>query len=272
MLKKEQVEALGKLLGIDNLAAAIADEKEVDIAIPEAELYTAEQLTTLKANERKSAGAAAVEIAVKDFKAKAGLEFTGKTLDGLATAISEKALADAKIEPEKKVKELQDKLATVQATATEFETKLKAKDDEIASVKLHGELVKAVPGGTLLEPDEIITLMKAKGYEFKQEDGKMVVYKDGEPQRDKLANALPVADVVKTFATEKKLIGEGDPDTKGGRGGAGKPAAGGAITSASQLAAKYKADGKNLQGAEFMDELNRLAAANKEFVMDTDKI
>lgn len=269
MLKKEQLDALAKLTGIDNLAAAITDEKEVEITVPEGAVYSDDNLNTLKANEYKRGQTAGVEIAVKDFKQKTGLDFQGKTIDGLAKAIEEKTLADAKIEPEKKVKELQDKLATVQATATELQTKLADKDKEVASVKLHTELVKHVPAGTLLEPDEVVTLMKAKGYEFKAEDGKVVAYLNGHPVQDKLANATPVADVIKGFATEKKLIAT-KAEPPGGRGGKSDPPGGkgGTYAKASEIKAEFEAAGKSLQGQEFMDAVQKARAANKEFEID----
>lgn len=271
MLKKETLSALSKLLGIDNLAEAIADEKEVDIEIPTAELYSPEDIEKLKTNEYKRGGQAAVEIAVKDFKTKSGLDFTGKSLEGLIEAASKKALEEAKVEPAKKVTELEEKLKTVTATANEYKSQLDGKEQEIARVKLHTDLVKNVPQGTLLEADEVVTLMQAKGYEFKTESGKLVAYKDGAIVADKLAEPVAVADVIKGFAVEKKLIVQegGDP---GGRGGGNRQPAGGAFSKASELAKKFKDEGKSLMGQEFADALRVAAEANKEFELDMDKI
>jgi hypothetical protein len=138
MLKKETILRIAALLKIkaEDIEAAIKDEKEVDLAIDEKlSAFSEEEVTTLKENEYKRGSVSAVEIAVKDIKQKKGLDFTGKTIDGLLDAAEKKALSDAKIEPAKQVTELQEKLKTVQATATELQTKLTEKETEIFSAK-----------------------------------------------------------------------------------------------------------------------------------------
>lgn len=269
MLKKEHVEAVAKLLKLkpEDLTAAIADEKEVDITVPEGTLYADTEIETLKTNEYKRGSVAAVEIQVKDAKEKLGLDFKGKTLEGLVEAAQKKALDDAKIEPAKKVQELEEKLKTVQATATELQTKLTEKDTEIASVKLHTELVKNVPEGTLLEADEVVALMKAKGYDFKTVDGKLVATKDGKVIEDKVANPVDVKEVIAGFAKEKKLISEQDPPP-GGRGGRNGKPAGSVAGSLTELIEEFKAAGKNPQGEEFTAAVEKARTANKEFKME----
>jgi hypothetical protein len=269
MLKKEHVEAVAKLLKLkpEDLTAAIADANEVDITVPEGTLFAETEIETLKTNEYKRGSVAAVEIQVKDAKEKLGLDFKGKTIDGLIEAAQKKALEDAKIEPAKKVQELEEKLKTVQATAADLQTKLTDKDTEIASVKLHTELVKNVPEGTLLEPDEVVALMKAKGYDFKTVDGKLVATKDGKVIEDKVANPLEVKDVISSFAKEKKLISE-EPEPPAGRGkGNGKPA-GTVAGSLTELMEEFKAAGKSVQGEEFSAAVEKARTANKEFKME----
>ena len=94
MLKKEHVEAVAKLLKMkpEDLTTAIADKDEVDITVPEGTLFAETEIETLKTNEYKRGSQAAVEIQVKDAKEKHGLEFKGKTLEGLIEAAQKKAL------------------------------------------------------------------------------------------------------------------------------------------------------------------------------------
>lgn len=74
-------------------------------------------------NIKKVERVAAVEIAVKDARTKLGLDFTGKTIDNLVDAFGKKVLADAKIEPDKKVAELTGDLEKLRTANKDWETK-----------------------------------------------------------------------------------------------------------------------------------------------------
>lgn len=270
MLKKESLEKLAKLakIKVADLEAAIKDENEADVAIEDnLTVLTEGEITILKKNEYENGKTKGVEMAVKETKEKLGLEFQGKTIEGLAEAAQKKALADAKIEPEKKVQELTEKVKTLQTAVTEYETKISAKDAEVTKVKIHGELYKHIPEpgeeGPALSRDEMIRLMEANGYEFKMVDNKIIAYKNGEQVVDKLTNPVDVKTVVTGFLVEKKLIA-GDPAVPTGRGGggSGKDVK---ITKLSELKKKYEAAGKSTNGQEFMDEATKYKAENPEF-------
>jgi len=260
MLKTETITRVATLLKIkpEDLTAAIKDEKEVDVIIDEKlATFTDDEITQVKNNEYKNGKKAGEEMAVDTVKKEMELEFTGKTVKGLAEAVAKKTLADAKIEPEKKVTELQEKLFNVQKTATELEKKLAEKDNEVASVRINGEVFKHIPVIEGWEPEEVLNLMKGKGYEFKAVEGKTVVFKDGKELQDKLSNAVPIKDVVTTFIAEKKLI----PGAAAAGGGRGKGDEGGRVgfTKLSEIKAKFKADGKSELGTEFADAVKEAA-------------
>lgn len=269
-LKKEAIEKIAKLtkLKTADIEAAIKDEAEVDLVIEESlTAFTDDEVDTLKENEYNRGKVSSVEIAVKDVKSKLKLEFQGKTIEGLVEAAQKKAIEDAKISPDKKVQELTEKVQTLQATVTDQEQKLADKDAEVSSVKLNTELVKNVPSGATLEPDEIIGIMKLKGYDFQMQEGKLVVTKDGKIMQDKVANPLPVKQVIEEFVTEKKLIvTEADPPGGRGTGGSGKPPV--KWTKLSELKQHFLDQKKSLNGAEFMDAVNKATTENKEFALD----
>ena len=271
-IKKEALTKIAELVKIPvaDLEAAIKDEKEVDVAVPEGlTVFEGDELTTLKTNEYNKGKTKGVEMAVKDARTQMGLDFTGKTVDGLIEAAQKKALDDAKLTPDKKVAELTEKLQTVTATATELQTKLAEKDKEVSQVKLTTELLKNVPSGTMLEGDEVIALMQAKGYQFEMKDGTLVAMKDGKVVEDKLAKPLAVKDVITDFAKDRKLITEdGGGDPPAGRGGSGSGAGATKFTKLSELKAHFKAQGKSDMGAEFNDAVTKAVAENKEFAMD----
>lgn len=269
MLKPEQIKDLESLLKITGLAEAIASPDPVEITIPAGILYSEEEVSTLKNNEYKAGKEKGVEMAVKDTKEKMGLDFQGKTIEGLLAAAKAKALEDAKIEPAEKVKELETKVQTLQATVVEQETKLAAKATEVETVLTNTELFKHIPApgenGPALSQEDILQLMRAKGYEFKRENNAVVAYKDGKQQQDKVANPLPVGDVITGFLKETKLVQE--QHQPGGRGGDdNKPPM--VFTKMSEVKDQFKAQGKSLLGQEFAQAVAQAKTQNQEFDMN----
>lgn len=255
-LKPEDVEAV----------ATATDEKELAID-DNLQTFTGDEITTLKNNEYANGKKTGVEMAVKEVKEKVGLEFQGKTIDGLLEAHGKKVLADAKIEPEKKVAEMEEKLKALQTNYQTLEKTVQEKDATVARVKVRTAVAKHIPApgenGPALDQDEIIDLMLSKGYDFKQDEtGKVVAYKDGKEVTDKLSQPEDVKNVVTGFLKEKKLIV--DDVTPGGRGG-GNGKAPAKFTKLSELKAHYEGQGKSTIGQEFMTEASKIKAADPEF-------
>lgn len=269
MLKKEAIALIAKLTKTkaEDLEAAIKDEKEVDITIDEKlNVFSDDEIQTIKNNEYKNGKTTGVEMTVKETKEKMGLDFTGKTIDGLITAAQKKALDDAKIEPAKQVTELQEKLKTVQATATELQTKLAEKETEVSTVKTQQLILKDLPTNTTLPSDKVLLLMKADGYEYKVEEGKIVWSKDGKVQTDKLGNALATKDIATEYITANKLIVE--EGGAGGRGGKDTPPGGKGGGKLSDIKKKFEAEGKSTLGQEFSNAVKAAAEADKDFDMN----
>ena len=268
MLKQETIDKIANILKIKpaDLATAIKDEKEVEVTIDEKiTTFTEDEIATVKKNGYKEGKTAGEEMAVDEVKKEMGLSYDGKSVKALAKEIEKKTLADAKIEPEKKVLELQEKITNLQKTVGEQETKLAEKDGEVSAVKIHGELVKHIPATATLSQDKIIGLMKMDGYEFKSVDGKVVAFKDGKELQDKISNAMLVKDVISGYVTENKLAPVEEPG-KGGRGGKDEKGAG-VFTKLSEIKAKYEADKKSTLGADFAKEVAE-AAKVPEFDMN----
>lgn len=272
-LKKEDIKKLADLakLKVEDLEAALQAEAETAIEVAaDLHVYSQAEIDSLKTNEYKRGQTAAVEIAVKDAKEKLGLDFQGKTIDGLADAVSRKALADAKIEPEKKVQELQEKLANVQKNYGELETKLKQKESEVEGIVINSEVFKYIPAfgenAPALGQEEVLQLMRTNGYEFKKENGAIVAYKGGNQVLDKVSKPIELKEVVTGFLKEKKLITE-ERQPEGRGAGSGQPA-GGKFTSLSELKKNFEATGKNVLGKEFADAVQQAVKDNPEFAID----
>lgn len=273
-LRAEDIKKLAALAKIkpEDLTAAIAAEAETAIEIPaDLHTFTDTEITTLKTNEYKSGKEKGVEMAVKDAKEKLGLDFQGKTIDGLITAAQKKAIEDAKIEPDKKVQELTDKITNLQNTVRDYETKIAEKENEVTAVKVSTEVIRHIPAfgenAPAISQEEVLQLMRANGYEFKLENGSVVAHKGGKPVQDKLSNAVPVKDVVDAFLKEKKLITEQAP-APGGRGGGNGDPKGGKFATLGELKKHFTEQGKSLLGAEFSDAVKQAQADNPEFALD----
>lgn len=269
MLKEETLQRIASLtkVKVEDLKAAIISTDEVDFPINEkVSSLTEDEIQQLKNNEYNSGKKAGVEIAVKDVKEKLNLDFQGKTIDGLLDAHGKKVLADAKIEPEKKVVELNEKITNLQKTVQEKEAAATELEQKLSRSSLNSELYKAVPVIEGLEQDDVIALMERKGYEFKMDSGKVVVHKDGSPVIDNLSNNRAPKDVINEFLTEKKLnvTGSGEGGGPAGRGGKdGAPIT--KFTKLSELKKHFQDQNKSVLGDEFQQAFEKAKAEFKEF-------
>lgn len=266
MKQKELIEKVASLLKLktDDLSAAFKAEPDADVTVvidEKLSVFTEDEVTIMKGNSYKEGKKAGVEMEVDEIKKEQGLEFTGKSLKSLTEAIAKKTLADAKIEPEKKVVELEAKLKTAQTTAQELQQKLQEKEGEVTTIKTQSIIAKDLPENLALPAHKVLLLMKEDGYSYVNENGKIIWSKDGTPMTDKLGNNLSTKDVAFQYATENKLITEeGSGGAGGGRGGKDKPAGGnGVFTKLSELKEKFTAEGKSLLGTEFSQAVQEAA-------------
>ena len=166
------------------------------------------------ANIRKESATVAIETAVKEQRNNLGLDFQGKTIENLVTAIKAKTESESKIEPDEKFKTLK----------SEFDglvSKLNEKDAEFNSFKsniektnllneIKGEFTKYIPDNVLVSKSTIFTEAKEKGFSFEKEDGKIVI-KDtnGNILKDDNYSPVSVKDWVSTFSTPYLAKAEG---------------------------------------------------------------
>jgi len=276
MLKKERISEIAKLLKIDEttFVAALASTDEIDVEIPkELTVLTQEELTKrdesvgkLKYNEGKNA---AVEMLVKEQKEKEGLEFEGKDPEKLIEALKKKVLVDAKIEPNKKIEELNGVITKLQDNVKASDEEKKTLSKQIEAVKTDSKLLGLLPANRLsiLNDEEYLNNFKSS-HSIEIEDGKEVVKKGGEILRDKATQApLEPKDVINQYFTERKWVGETPEDRKGrGAGGDnGKPSV---FLKMSELVKDFEGSGKSIQGEEFQEVLNAARTANPNFDMN----
>lgn len=224
---KEIETALGLKEGEFKILYDDKDEKEVPLTnleiIPKSEYET--RITNIK----KEAGTAAVEVAVKEVRKELGLEFEGKTIKNLTKAFGEKVLADAKIEPDKKVKQLETDLGTMK---TNYETE-KQRADRIekeyqqkeTARTINSNVISLLPKKTIIPVEEVADLAMRKataaGIVADIDEKGIVVFKKGDDVlKDKNLVPLKADEVLKPFY-ESYITPAG-----GGDGGKDNPAPG----------------------------------------------
>jgi hypothetical protein len=248
-------------IDVDKLIAAITATDEQDFEIPaDVTVIKNDDLTT-RDNNNKLAGKTegitegekkGKELAAKALKRKLSIADTvPNEIDKVIEAANEQlGKGDAGLREQ--ITLLQNDKTKLEQEKTELSAKAKA-------AAFDAELISYFPtnrSGDLTD-SERLALVKMN-LEFVDENGKTVVKRNGEIQRDKAnQNPLAVKDVISTLFTDKKWVGEGAPGS-GGRGGGDNPPAGGGAAGVKTMTGfkqKWVAEnpGKDENGPEFQD-------------------
>lgn len=262
-LKATAKEKLKTTFGIDvdKLVTAITATDEQDFEIPADVTVIKNTDLTTRDNNNKEAGKLegktegekhGKELAAKALKRKLSLADTvPNEIDKVIEAANEQlGKGDAGLKEQ--IALLQKDKETLEKEKTELSGKAKA-------AAFDAELISYFPTNRsadltdrqrlLLIKDELI---------FEDENGKPVVKRNGEIQRDKAnQNPLAVKDVINTLFTDKKWVGENNAGA-GGRGGGDNPAGGGGAAGVKTMSGykqKWVAEnpGKDENGPEFQD-------------------
>lgn len=224
MLSKKGIEALaGALkLKVEDLTKVLSSEDEQDLELPKLEIFTSDEFETFKENLKDSHGkakydegkTASREMLLKEMSKEVGFENTVKDPNEFINKFKSSILETAKVEPNKKVQELETSLSNLQS-------KLDEKDNEISKIlNQYKEKEVKLKVQTLfpdlkdklgLTKDDMATLFFNKGYEVK-DDG---VYKDGQILKDARERNLTIEETVKNFITERNWTTE-QPSGRGG--------------------------------------------------------
>lgn len=274
MLKKEQISKIAALLRLkeEELENAIMSTDEVELTLTELNVFTQDELKTRDENKTKESYKegknAALEMFVKEQKEKLGLEFDGKDPEKLIEAYQKKVISDAKIEPNKKVEELNTVIENLRKNISTIEEEKTNLTKTLSETKLNGTLKGFLPQNRLnvLSDDEYLTTL-TREYSFVEEDGKLVVKKGSDIVRDeKTQSPLDPKAVIEGYFTNRKWVSEQDPDKKGRGDGNKKPA--GSYLKLSDIAEEFEKSGKSINGSEFQSKVQEVLKANPNLDMN----
>jgi hypothetical protein len=275
MLSKDTIKKISTLLKIKeaDVEAAIKNEAEVSLEIPELKVYTTEEYTQLESN-LKDAGKngyikAGKEIVIKDLKEKIGLEFEGKDPEVFIEKAKEHFIAEAKVPANAAKEQWERDKQTLTTQITEWKSKYESEMSAKKAAEFDSTLLRNFPAdrSKTLSDDDRLLLVKAK-VEVKDEDGKQVVYYKGQPLKDTLTNPLGIDAALKEVFTKENWIGEQQQQQTGGRGGGST--SGFKPLKMSEAAKDWqdKHPDKGL-GAEFQAYVAQIRKENPEFVVDS---
>jgi hypothetical protein len=238
------IQVNGKDVTAEELKVFMISDEEVEIKASKVNLLTDDEIDEMKttiSTGSKDKGyvdgmKAGAEQLVKAIRTGKGLEFEGKLkygdegkIDFNATAahVSEhfehKVLADAKIEPEKKILELEKTLKKVQDTydseKQSWEQKQKEFDTNQKKLKQDYFLETTIPDVEVLKKKQLVTLFQNDGYNVDFDDnGNPFPVQFGKRMVDKMEKPIPMetafAEFIERNNWNRKTAGKGGSDDK----------------------------------------------------------
>lgn len=237
---KDRLKALG--INVDELEAAIKNDKEADITIPDGELLTAAQLTTRdgeKVKEGKKEGEKeAFNIAKKEIAKHTGLEIKAERFGDLGTEIKTAINATG----DDKLKTITEQNRQLLADKEDFTKKESDYQVQLKSLGLDNQISSLLPkeiGG--FKTASLLRELKAD-IVFEEVDGKSIAKRNGVVMSDDKTHApLSIDAAVEAYKKERGWIETTGTSNTGGRG-AGQKGAGGNITDPGSIKNKTQAE------------------------------
>lgn len=219
-LSKETLAWIAELSGVkaEDITAKINSEKEESIARPQGDFFTEDDLSKRDSSKYKEGKEAGSEMLVKDLKKKYGYEFDGKDVDSFMShhdgQLKTKYSKDSNARVEELEKDLKTQKETFESEIDGYKNQLNDLNGKYRGEAIKNTLLSIMPKNTTIKPEAIVTLFK-NDYQIDEEEGKMVVKRNGQTLKDtKTASPLDVKDVFKEY-----VIKEGFAKGDQGRGG-----------------------------------------------------
>lgn len=248
------------------------DEKTIDIPA-DIHVFTPAELETRDGSIKSNHTKAGIEIAVKELKEKAGLNYDGpgsKDPQRFLDEFKAHVLKEANISTDDKVKDrdktidgLRTKLKELNDAQAAFEAR--AKDAELSSTILQLTLDKKPENFTNQEWVQLIRMSN----ELFEEEGKLFVKRAGEVVKDtKMLKPVEAKDALNNWIDERKLgkVAAPAPAPAPGRGGKdSKAPAGGAILNMTQFKQAMAERNIHIGGKEAKALLSQIIKENPAF-------
>lgn len=272
-LKKEVIQKIASFLKLDEvkLTAAIAAADEQDFPLLEGlQIFTEAELNTREASVKAGAQKSGREIAIKEMKEKAGLDYEGegsKSPERFIAELTAKLTAEAGKDESAKVKERDTTIAELRGKLTTKEQEHLAAIAQQTNIRRDADLltwtIDQKPDN--LSNEQWLAVIKTEN-EIIDHEGKLVVKRGGKIVEDNLLVPIDPQTAIKSYITEKKLGKTAEPVPPAGGRGAGdsrKPLTG--ITNMKQFAAHLKEQGISENGTQAQTMLKEITSVQPNF-------
>ena len=233
MQLQEFIKNIADTLKVDatKLTEALNSKEDITLELPKLKVYTEDEFiqleNNLKGGSYKEGKIAGTEMTAKELKKLAGVDVESKDISKIVEAIVNKTKADAKIEPNKKVEELQQSIAELQKTVETQKQENETLKSNFSKQQLEHKILGLIPSNSIgLDNKTILNDMRSNGYDVAEVDGVLTVTKDGNTLKDNLQNPLKFDTVANQYLQEKNWL----KIDKGGRGGGDEGLGGSSIT------------------------------------------
>lgn len=267
----------GKVVEVDNATITEAlEQKKEEISITDAPfvIRTTDEDKTFQENLKKDTIKIGTEIGRKEVLKGLGIEKDGvhKSDETTITALQEwssellsKGLAEAKIEPNKKVDELTKDLETLKGTIKTVQQEKEKVLNEYTTFKksnvINTTLSSVIPENIVLPKSDMMVLLGTKLKVDVDDNGNLFgIGADGQPLKNPTTlEPLPIKDVVNSFFNDNPHYLK---TAQGGAGGADSGANGGSANSYERFV-KEMADKGHGEGSEAFNKELTIRMANK---------
>lgn len=222
MLSNATIKDIAKYLKVkeSDLQAAISDKEEVAIAIPELKTYTTDEFAELETNLKEAGKSTHIkvgkELAIKDLKEKAGLEYDGKDPETFLTQYKDHVVKEAKIPANEAKQQWETEKKGLQEKIAEWEGKYKTESATRVEKEREALFLRKFPADRSkgLSDEDRLTLLKSK-FEVRDEDGKEAFYYKGQRLQDEKMNDMALDAALDHVFTKENWKGEGGNSSSG---------------------------------------------------------
>ena len=185
------------------LLQAIESQEVVKVELPELEVFKKEDYNARIENLKSTFQKQGQDFLIKEAKQKFGLEFEGKSIDTLAEKLRAKALEEAKVEPNEKVKELQSDLEKLRKNLEEKDNLIIQKETEFKQNEkkrlIKDTLLSKMNIETSIPKEDVLTILQSK-YEIDVENDNIIFKQNGEVLKNNTTlNPKTVAELYAPF-------------------------------------------------------------------------
>lgn len=253
MIPKEQMDAIAVMIGVDAdvFAKAVSNEQEQSLELPKGRFITEENEAILMDNHGKKKYDEGISKKAKE-------NFDGKTKEEYDKNLKSLTLEESKIEPTKRINELNRLVEKLQKSLSESEKREQESISRLSTYKKRQSILSRMPTNSVgLSNETVLSEMTAKGWDFTGEEPTL----NGEVQRDSYQNPKKVEDIFAQFMTEKNWLSV----EKNGRNGGDQGSGGSTSANYEQFLKQCESEGINPAGAEAQAKASQLARDNPEF-------